>query len=185
MKKKRTFLEIKQYQLEDMLQAEVIKLYHETERVWYYISIYGNMYSQNKSTKRIIQMRPAPDGEGYLQCHCGNKHMRIHIAVAETFIRPRKPGEVINHLNSDRTCNVVDNLVITTQSDNLKHSWDYSKKRRKLTYEQAKQIRMLHSTEQLSFNALARKFNCSATSVKQIIENQTYKPEKYENKETK
>lgn len=44
---------------------------------------------------------------------------------------------------------------------------------------------MLHSTEQLSFNALARKFNCSATSVKQIIENQTYKPEKYENKETK
>lgn len=183
--KKRPSQEVKQYQFDEMLEAEVIKLYHETERVSYYISLYGTMYSQHKNTKRVIRMQPAQDGEGYLQCHSNNKHMRIHVAVAETFIRKRKPKEVIHHLDNNRLNNNVENLSITTQTDNLQSSWDHSKTRRKLTYSQAKQIRLLYITEQLSFNALARQFNCTATTVKQIIENRTYTPEKYEDKETK
>ena len=169
--------EIKLYQLEDMLQADVVRQFEETERQIYYVSKYGNFYSQSKSNpEKIKQIKLSPDRQGYLRANINGKTTKVHIVVAETFIRPRKPGEVVNHLNPecDRTLNNVEQLEITTQSNNLKHAWDVKKERRRLTYEKAEQIRMLHQVEGLSFNALARMMDCSATSVKQIIDGVTF-----------
>ncbi|MFK3833063.1 hypothetical protein, partial [Staphylococcus saprophyticus] len=70
-------------------------------------------------------------------------------------------------------CN-VENLEVTTQSLNVKHSYESKKERRRLTYEKAEQIRMLHQVEGLSYNALARMMDCTATSIKQVIEGRTF-----------
>ena len=168
---------IKLWQLEEMLQAGVVKQFEESERQNYYVSKFGNFYSQSKSNpEKIKKMKLSPCGQGYLRTNVNGKTTKVHIVVAETFIRPRKPGEVVNHLNPecDRTINNVENLEITTQSNNLKHAWDAKKERRRLTYEKAEQIRMLHQVEGLSYNALARMMDCSATSVKQIIDGVTF-----------
>ena len=172
---KKTSQVIKPYQLEELQQAGVVKQFEESERQIYYVSKYGNFYSQSKSnTKKIKQIKLSPEGQGYLRTNIKGKTTKVHIVVAETFIRPRKPKEVINHLDGDRTNNNVENLEITTQSNNLKHAWDAKKERRRLTPEKAEQIRELYRVEGLSFNALARMMDCSATSVKQIIEGITF-----------
>ena len=168
---------IKLWQLEEMLQAGVVKQFEESERQNYYVSKFGNFYSQSKSNpEKIKQIKLSPDRQGYLRANINGKTTKVHIVVAETFIRPRKPGEVVNHLNPecDRTLNNVEQLEITTQSNNLKHAWDAKKERRRLTYEKAEQIRELYRVEGLSFNALARIMDCSATSVKQIIDGVTF-----------
>lgn len=167
---------IKLYQLEELQQAGVVKQFEESERLEYYVSIYGNFYSKHKGTGRIIQMKLSPCGQGYLRTNVNGKTTKAHIVVAETFIRKRDraKGEVINHLDGDRTNNNVENLEVTTQSNNLKHAWDAKKERRKLTPEKAEQIRMLHQVEGLSYNALARMMDCTATSIKQVIEGRTF-----------
>lgn len=164
-------------QLEIMIQEGAMKQFEESEKQIYYVSIFGNIYSQSKiQPENIKQLKLSPDGQGYLRTNIKGKTTRVHIVVAETFIRPRKPGEVVNHLNPecDRTNNNVEQLEITTQSKNLKHAWDAKKERRRLTPQKAEQIRMLHEVEGLSFNALARMMDCTATSIKQVIENQTF-----------
>ena len=154
---------IKLWQLEEMLQAGVVKQFEESERQNYYVSKFGNFYSQSKSNpEKIKQIKLSPDRQGYLRANINGKTTKVHIVVAETFIRPRKQGEVVNHLNPecDRTLNNVEQLEITTQSNNLKHAWDAKKERRRLTYEKAEQIRELYRVEGLSFNALARIMDC-------------------------
>lgn len=168
---------IKLYQLEEMVTAGVVKQFDESEKQIYYVSKFGNFYSQSKNNpEKIMQMKLSPDGEGYLRTNIKGRTTRLHIVVAETFIRKRdrSKGEVINHLDGCReNCNVV-NLEVTTQSLNVKHSYDSKKERRRLTPEKAEQIRMLHAVEGLSFNALARMMNCTPTSVKQIIDGITF-----------
>lgn len=166
---------IKLYQLEDMLQAGAIKQFDESDRQIYYVSKFGNLYSQSKSNPENIKMMSlVPDGEGYLRTHIKNKTVKAHVLVVENFIRKREPKEVINHLDSNRENNNLENLEITTQSLNLKHAWDASKERRRLTPEKAEQIRMLFFVEGISLNALAKQFDCTATSIKQVIENRTF-----------
>lgn len=168
---------IKLYQLEELQQAGVVKQFEETDRQIYYVSKYGNFYSQSKSNpEKIKQMKLSPCGQGYLRTNVNGKTTKVHIVVAETFIRKRDraKGEVINHLDSNRlNCN-VENLEVTTQSLNVKHSYESKKERRRLTYEKAEQIRMLHQVEGLSYNALARMMDCTATSIKQVIEGRTF-----------
>ncbi|WP_185160582.1 HNH endonuclease [Mammaliicoccus sciuri] len=175
---------IKQYMFDDMLEAGVIKKFDESNKshkIEYYVSIYGNIYSRNVGTGKIIQMKLVPDGAGYLRTNIKGKTVKVHIVVAETFIRPRDKGEVINHISGVKTQNELSNIEITTQSDNVKHAWDTklskNNRTRKLSFEQAEQIRMLHRTEGLTYNALSRMFNCSTSSVIQIINFQTYKAE--------
>lgn len=168
---------IKQFQLEEMVTAGVVKQFEETDRKIYYVSKYGNFYSQSKSdTEKIKQIKLSPCKQGYLRAHINGKMAKPHIVVAETFIRKRdrSKGEVINHLDSNRLNNNVENLEVTTQSLNTKHAWDSTKERRRLTFEKAEQIRMLHQVEGLSYNALARMFNCTPTSVLQVITGRTF-----------
>lgn len=171
--------EINLNQLEIMIQEGFMKQFEESDRQIYYVSKFGNFYSQSKSNpEKIKKMRLAPEGQGYLRTNIKGKTVKVHIVVAENFIRPRKTKEVINHLDGDRTNNNVENLEVTTQSLNLKHAWDAKKERRRLTPEKVEQIRMLHQVEGLSLNALARMFDATATSIKQVIEGRTFKLDK-------
>ncbi|EKS24423.1 HNH endonuclease [Staphylococcus epidermidis] len=166
---------MKKYQLDEMIEAGLVKQFEQSERKIYYVSKYGNFYSQSKSNPEDIrQMSLVPDGEGYLRCQINKKTTKVHIVVAETFIRPREPKEVINHLNSNRENNDLSNIVICSQSENIKHAWEFRKERNRLIPEQAKQIRMLYQVEGMSLNTLARMFGTRANCVKQIIEYKTY-----------
>lgn len=173
--------EINLNQLEIMIQEGFMKQFKESDRQNYHVSKFDNFYSQSKNNpEKIKMMSLAPDDQGYLRTNIKGKTVKVHIVVAETFIRPRKPGEVVNYINPDcdGTINNVENLEITSQSNNLKHAWEAKKERRRLTPDKAEQIRMLHQVEGLSLNALARMFDATATSIKQVIEDRTFKLDK-------
>ena len=177
MRYEKSYIIIKPYQFEEMEQANVIKKIKDTKRIEYYVSIYGKLYSKHKSTNRIIEMQPSIDGAGYLKTHIQGKDVRLHVAVLETFMRPRKKGEVVNHLDGNRLNNNLNNLEWVSQSENIKHSHDIKsrkgKSKRGLTIEQAQEIRRLYK-EGKTLNGISKEFDCTPTSVKQIVENKTY-----------
>src|SRR5699024_11588172 len=118
---------IKLYQLEKLQQEGVVKQCKESERQIYYVSKYGNFYSESKSNpEKIKQIKLSPCKQGYLRAHINNKMVKPHIVVAETFIRKRDraKGEVINHLDGNRLNNNIENLEVTTQSLNIKHTYE-------------------------------------------------------------
>ena len=169
--------EINLNQLEIMIQEGFMKQFEESDRQNYYVSKFGNFYSQSKSNpEKIKKMKLVPDGQMYLRTNVNGRTTNVHITVAETFIRKRdrSKGEVINHLDGNRQNNNLENIEIVSQSINIKKAWDAKKERRKLTPEKAEQIRMLHQVEVLSYNALARMMDCTATSIKQVIEGRTF-----------
>ncbi|MBF7025949.1 HNH endonuclease [Staphylococcus kloosii] len=163
---------IKKWQLEEMVTAGVVKQFEESDRQIYYVSKFGNFYSQSKiNPEKIKQIKLSPCKQGYLRANINGKTTKVHIVVAETFIRKRDraKGEVVNHLDSNRLNNDCSNLEVVTQSTNIKKAWDVTKERRRLTPEKAERIRELHQVEGLSYNAIGRMMDCSATSVRQII----------------
>lgn len=170
---------IKDAHFKSLLEGRIVRKFDENSTREYYVSIYGNIYSKLKSTGKVIQIKVAKDGQGYYRFNCKGKTVKVHIVVAETFIRPREKGEVINHRNSDRECNELWNIEIVSQSENVKHAWDMKRRkvtgkgRRSLTMEQAQEIRGLHK-EGETLNGIAKQFNVTPTSIKQIVENQTY-----------
>jgi len=55
-----------------------------------------------------------------------NGYVREHILVAEQMLgRPLKDGEVIHHINEDKTDNRPENIMVfDSQSDHMKHHWE-------------------------------------------------------------
>lgn len=79
----------------------------------------------------------------------GRQHPRtVHQLVADAFIRPRLPGEVVNHLDGNKLNNHRSNLEITTRAGNVAHAVAHGLIRRgirhgmaKLTDAQVREIR--------------------------------------------
>lgn len=74
--------------------------------------------------------------------------VRVHRLLAEAFMRPMLPGEVVNHLDGVKTNNDPANLEITDRQGNLDHAMRHGLIRTgirhgmaKLTDEQVREIR--------------------------------------------
>lgn len=181
---------IKLYQLEDMLQAGVIKQFDESSRQNYYVSKYGNIYSQSKSNpEKIKQLATPVDNHGYPLVVTNGKSKRVHRIVVEAFIRPMNDKEVVNHISGIKNQNDLNNLEITDYKGNSRHAWDTGlitlknrdnllKKlhdKRKITFEDAQEIRRLHKEESKGNRELSRMYDCNSNTIKQILDNKSYK----------
>ena len=80
---------------------------------------------RNARTKKVLV--PYINHEGYkkvgLVTASGRKKFFVHRLVAETFIHNHGDKPIVNHKNSRRKDNRVENLEWVTHSENLKHSW--------------------------------------------------------------
>ena len=89
----------------------------------YEVSACGKI--RNSRTKNVLC--PYVNHEGYkkvgLQTTAGRKQFFVHRLVAETFITNPSAKPVVNHKNSRRRDNRVENLEWVTHSENLVHSW--------------------------------------------------------------
>jgi hypothetical protein len=80
----------------------------------------------NKKYLNGYNLIPIDNGKGYLRIKLtkNNKSKRImlHRIIAEAFIENKHNKPFINHINSDRKDNSIENLEWCTQSENVKHA---------------------------------------------------------------
>ena len=111
---------------------------------WKYIPNFNNRYiiskeGQIKSTTGVNKgkiLTPSFDTNKYqiigLQTDTGKKSRklcRVHRLMAETFVRPLKENEEVNHINGNKSDNSISNLEITNRNSNNKNilillNWD-------------------------------------------------------------
>ncbi len=100
------------------------------------------------------------DGSG------GYRRIMVHRLVAEVFIRPGNPGELINHIDDDPTNNRPNNLEWTTHTGNMIAAVKTGQIKSALTPEQVRAIRALR--HMMSSQQVGEIFGASATMVRWI-----------------
>ena len=103
-----------------------------------------------------------------------NKHHKpIHQIVMELFgtPKPNDPTITIDHIDGIKTNNHIKNLQWLPNAKNAAQAGKHS---RKLTFDQAQQIRKIHNEQQRSLRQTANTFNVDRKSIRTIIQNKTY-----------
>lgn len=162
----------------------------------YEASTYGEIKTfnwKNKGIERI--MKPALDNGGYLRTMLKGddgvfKTVKTHRIIAETFIQNPLNKKEVNHKNSIRSDNRVDNLEWVTHSENVKHSFDNMMQTNMgecnpcatLSDKQVLEIRMNYKygrkskhEEGLTKKQIAEMYNTTVPVIKRIIQNKTWK----------
>jgi len=89
----------------------------------YLCSVNGSIYSTHKKGKLL---KPSPDKDGYLAVVLteGRRrhYVKVHQAVALTFVGARPHGMCVNHKDGDRQNNKPENLEWLTPADNERHA---------------------------------------------------------------
>lgn len=157
----------------------------------------GNVYSlnYNKTGKtKILKQQKNKYGYMMIQLFDDNRKSRllsVHRLIAMAFLPLVEGKNYVNHIDGVKSNNRVDNLEWCTLSENTKHSYDVihtqsyqrlidiskigSKKRRKFTDRDIKNIRYEHNIKHVSFRKLASEYNCGKTVIEHIINHVTYK----------
>ena len=115
----------------------------------------------------------------------GGVKIRIHILVATHFICARPLGLEVNHKDGNKQNNHVENLEWVTRRENVNHAWqsflkptekqrqcgrDHGLKNRKLTTEQASEIRY-KKINKSTMGALAKEYGVCRDTIKRIVHN--------------
>lgn len=87
----------------------------------YEVSNYGDI--RRKETKR--ELKPSYDKYGYLRICINHKNAFMHRLVGEAFIENPDNKTIINHKDSIRDNNRVDNLEWVTNKENIIHGYKY------------------------------------------------------------
>lgn len=145
-------------------------------------------------TERIMKKYIKPEGyvNACLYKDGKRKYIMVHVLVAETFIPNPENKKCINHKDGNKQNNSVKNLEWCSYSENHKHAYKNGLKnytvemknqliarKRKLTFEQAEEIRRLYKSGLYSQRKLAEMFNMQQTNIGDIINNITYKVVNY------
>ena len=94
----------------------------------YQISNLGNVKSLNyKNTHQEKLLKPVPHSKGYLKIQLmkdgKRKSFFIHRLVAEAFLSNPDNKPEVNHINSNRQDNRLENLEWVSTSENALHRW--------------------------------------------------------------
>lgn len=144
----------------------------------YSVSSFGTV--KNKYGKT---MHPTSNGRGYYSICFGkavkgnNTRRYIHRIVAQAFIENPNAYKEVNHKDSCRHNNHVDNLEWVSRKMNLEHAKLYGNQKpipRKLTAEMAGVIRKEAELAELPQTAIAAKFGVAQTTVWDIKTKRTW-----------
>lgn len=170
------------------------------EKVWkpvvgyekyFLVSSTGEIYSRLKNRN----IKTSKNYAGYVRFSTriselgGNiLNFRVHRLVAQAFIPNPENKPYVNHINSDRSDNRVDNLEWCTAKENIQHGMinggiDFSsilernKSLRLLTDEQVVEIRGSYQPRSKKFGrkALAMEYGVSEQVIYDIVHMKTYK----------
>lgn len=86
---------------------------------------------RNAATQKVL--KPYGDTHGYLKVELDGVNCRVHILVARAFIPNPECKPVVNHKHSNRADNRASQLEWVTQSENIKHSWQFGGRAKRAT----------------------------------------------------
>lgn len=141
---------------------------------YYQVSNKGRVYS----TRSQRNLSLTHEKRGYVSVELNvqgvNKRVKIHRLVAKSFIPPVEGKALVNHINSIRNDNRVENLEWCTQSENILHGFKYGNKdshgenhsHNKLTEKQVIEILQLKGT--VTQQKIADMFNISRENISRI-----------------
>ena len=127
-------------------------------------------------TTRERILKQSKDEWGYPMVRVDGKTIKVHRAVALTFLGVRAEGMVIRHLDGNPENNNIDNLAYGTPSENTLDGYVYAKKIRKqqkLSIESATDIKRMIKSGTRSY-IIAREFGISQQSVCDIKHGRIY-----------
>jgi hypothetical protein len=153
----------------------------------YTVSNQGHIRSHFTGRERMLF--PCKDTKGYLQFAMslpGRKRvrMKVHQAVALTFLGPRPHGAQINHISGDKNDNSVQNLEYVSCRQNIRHAWKNGLRKAeqtrgerhgmsKLTTVKVREIRA--DNRKISIFELAKRFGVSPQCIHDVINCKTWK----------
>lgn len=84
-----------------------------------------NIYSKRTGKK----LSPSIGSDGYMQVQYRDEnkkshHNRVHVIIAHCFIPNPNGYKYVNHIDSNKLNNKIENLEWCTNSYNVKHGWD-------------------------------------------------------------
>ena len=90
----------------------------------YMISNKGNVMSMNyQNTRKPKVLIPVKHHLGYLLVHLGSSKIKmVHTLVAEAFIPNPEGKPFVNHIDGNKSNNVVSNLEWVTSKENMEHA---------------------------------------------------------------
>lgn len=108
--------------------------------------------------------------------------IKVHRAVAESFIPNPENKPCINHIDGDKLNNCVNNLEWVTSKENVTHAYEiglktnpkgYDNTLSKLTKDDYEYIRMVYKpySKEFGTRAIGRKLNVSRSAIRTAIKN--------------
>lgn len=131
----------------------------------------------NLRNERIL--KPIPTSDGYLRVHlsktASKRKTAIHRLVAEVFIPNPENKPQVNHIDEDKTNNIVDNLEWVTPKENINHAT--SLYRRAMTQRKTQgstpiiaiDIANGEYNEYNSINECGRRLNINPSGIRQVL----------------
>lgn len=142
---------------------------------------------QQNSSRNTRLLGPTSDGRGYLLVTLYKDNtrttIRVHRLVALAFLgKPSPPRDHVNHINSNRSDNRLENLEWVTRSENTKHSFAKGLScvkgelapNAKLNWSQVHSIKNLLN-EGLKGTEIAKQFNASTSTISDIKNGKIWK----------
>lgn len=114
------------------------------------------------------------------------KTYSVHRLVAENFLDNPENKPEVNHKDSNRTNNCVENLEWMTKSENIQHSYTYGNKKAPkgtsngksiLSEQDVRELRSIYIPHDKDFGmkALAKKYEVSEATINRVVHNRSYK----------
>jgi hypothetical protein len=151
----------------------------------YWVTYDGRVWSAPRSARNPNGMWMKPrklrckDGSYYLIVNLRKNGKRsgkqIHRLVAEAYIPNPGQKPEVNHIDTDKTNNIVSNLEWNTSGENKRHAWDnglYEKARKAASKASSKKVRCLETGEVFpSATEASKSLGFSRCAVKNSIHN--------------
>lgn len=145
----------------------------------------------NKRSRSIMSNYQNKHSDGYIRYNISatvngvrKKHITAHKAVALTFIPNQENKLEVNHIDGNKSNNIVSNLEWTTLQENMKHKAENNlcspvtgerNVNSKLTEEAVKQIRYFSTEFGATAKFLSVKFGVALSTVSRVIRNESWK----------
>ena len=142
----------------------------------YEITRQGKIISKKRGDKEV---KPQPNGKGYLRVHIAGKMYFVHRLVAEKYVPNPENKPQVNHKDGNKLNNNADNLEWVTNNENRKHAVDNGLHScgeacpwAKLT---KKQVEFIRKHTELNSKELSKVFGVSSRTIRDIREQKSWK----------